>query len=99
MTAHSGQQNRFSNPVPIYGLLEFDTPYDENKITGFFEYCQNNGWVDDAVIAQSQKQAKELWHLRENISESLSRNKSMKHDVAVRLVKRASSEGLMSALM
>jgi FAD/FMN-containing dehydrogenase len=87
VTTHTGQPNPFQTPTPVYGLLEFDTPHDDTKITGFFEHCQTSGWVGDAVIAQSQKQARELWQLRENISESLAPHKPLKHDVAVRLEK------------
>jgi FAD/FMN-containing dehydrogenases len=89
VTAHTGQQSPVSNSELVYGLLGFDRPYDETKITGFFGLCQNNSWVDDAVISQSQMQAKELWQLRENISESIAPHKTLKHDVAVRLEKMA----------
>jgi FAD/FMN-containing dehydrogenase len=88
---HAGQQNPFShsgpNPAPFYGLLEFDTPHEEPNITSFFEHCQNNGCVEDAHIAQSEKQAKELWQLQENISESLAPHKPIRDDVEARLEK------------
>lgn len=91
VTAHTGQRtpfkNAFPNPAPVYGLLEFDTPHNQDAITSFFEHCLNNHWISDAVIAQSEQQAKKLWELRENISESLWPYKPLKHDVAVRLEK------------
>lgn len=91
VTAHTGQHSPFKNtsttPAPCYGLLEFDTPNKANTITDFFAQCQQQGWIDDAVISQSERQSKELWQLRENVSESLSPHKPLKHDVAVRMEK------------
>ncbi|MFA5630013.1 MAG: FAD-binding oxidoreductase [Porticoccaceae bacterium] len=85
VTAHTGQPSPFTTPAPCYGLLEFDAPHDEEAISDFFAHCQSHGWIDDAVIARSERQARTLWQLRENISESLSPRKPLKNDVAVRL--------------
>ena len=87
VTAHTGQHNPFANPAPVYGLLEFDTPHNPDATADFFDHCQTRGWVCDAIINQSERQAKELWQLREQISESLWPYKPLKHDVAVRLEK------------
>jgi FAD/FMN-containing dehydrogenase len=91
VTAHTGQytpfKDAFTNPAPVYGLLEFDTPHNPDAIAYFFDHCPTSGWVCDAIISQSGRQSKELWQLRENISKSLSPHKPLKHDVAVRLVK------------
>lgn len=97
--AHTGQQNPFARPAPCYGLLEFDTPHGDEQITGFFEHCLNNGWIEDAVTSQSIQQARELWQLRENISESLSPYKPLKNDVAVRLEKLPEFIGQMELLL
>ena len=85
--AHTGQRDPFARPAPCYGLLEFDTPGGGEAVMDFFEHCLANGWVDDAVVAQSERQARDLWRLREDISESLSAHKPLKNDVAVRLEK------------
>ena len=85
VTAHTGQQNPFAEPAPVYGLLEFDTPDDEDRITDFFQTCVDNGWIGDGIVGQSIRQARELWQLRENISESLAPRKPLKNDLAVRL--------------
>jgi len=87
VTAHTGQPSPFTTPAPCYGLLEFDAPHDENITTDFFEHCLASGWIENAVISQSIQQARQLWQLRENISESLSAHKPLKNDVAVRLEK------------
>ncbi|HLS99183.1 MAG: FAD-binding oxidoreductase [Porticoccaceae bacterium] len=85
VTAHTGQQNPFANSAPCYGLLEFDRPRDDNDIVMFFDECRRRGWMEDAVISQSEGQSRQLWQLRENISESLSRHRPLKHDIALRL--------------
>lgn len=42
------------------------------------------GWVTDAVLAQSERERKNLWYLRENIPEAQRRaGASLKHDVSV----------------
>ncbi|MFA5494470.1 MAG: FAD-binding oxidoreductase [Porticoccaceae bacterium] len=99
VTAHTGQQNPFARPAPCYGLLEFDAPHSDEQITGFFAHCLNNHWIEDAVIGQSIQQARELWQLRENISESLVPFKPLKNDVAVRLEKLPEFIERMEALL
>jgi FAD/FMN-containing dehydrogenase len=42
------------------------------------------GWVTDAVLAQNERERKNLWYLRENIPEAQRRaGASLKHDVSV----------------
>jgi FAD/FMN-containing dehydrogenase len=50
-----------------------------------FEHCAEQGWLADGVISQSETQAKELWRLREDISESISEHQPYKNDIAVRI--------------
>jgi len=85
---HTGQQYPFNGSASCYGLLEFDTVEDE-QLTGFFSQCQSRGILQDAIVGQSIEQGRELWQLRENISESLSPFAPLKHDVSVRLEKMA----------
>lgn len=99
VTAHTGQQNPFAAPAPVYGLLEFDTPHNPDAIANFFEYCLSNAWLADAVISQSESQSQQLWRLRENISESLSPHKPLKHDVSVRLEKLSEFIERMAGLL
>ncbi|MBI2712051.1 MAG: FAD-binding oxidoreductase [Bdellovibrio sp.] len=70
-----------------YVLLEVERPESSNGqklldewLAGLFE----RGLVHDGVLAQSPKEAKELWGLRENISESLAhRGFVHKNDIAL----------------
>ena len=50
-----------------------------------FEQCAEQGWLADGVISQSESQARELWRLREDISESISEYLPYKNDLAVRI--------------
>jgi len=52
-------------------------------ITGF-EHALAQGWVDDAVVAESAQQRDTLWQLRETIPEAqVVEGASIKHDVSV----------------
>lgn len=88
VTAHTGLTAPLTTATPFYGLLEFDEPAGgEQAVLDFFLYCQERGWVDDGVIAHSERQAVSLWRLREDISESLAAARPLKHDIAVTLAK------------
>jgi FAD/FMN-containing dehydrogenase len=50
-----------------------------------FERCVEQGWISDGVMSQSLTQAKTLWRLREDISESLSHETPYKNDISVRV--------------
>ena len=50
-----------------------------------FEACVMEGWVEDGVISQSLSQAENLWKLREDMSETLSRWKPYKNDISVNI--------------
>ena len=46
------------------------------------EQCMEEGWVIDAVMSQSVAQARALWWLREDISETISRWTPYKNDIS-----------------
>ena len=75
----------FEGTAPYYALLEFEaiseTALDETM--EIFEHCVEQGWVLDGVISQSETQAKNLWRLREGISESISIHTPYKNDISV----------------
>jgi len=50
-----------------------------------FEDCVEAGWVLDGVVSQSISQARNLWRLREDISETLSFAKPYKNDISVQV--------------
>ena len=74
---------RPSSLAPWYVLAEF-SDISTYSLEFWLEARFNSGEVLDAVIAQSETQAKQLWRLRENISEAQKiEGISIKHDISV----------------
>lgn len=82
-----GLPKPFETDAPFYILLEFenDSEARENKVLETFEYCAEQGWVLDGVMSQSEQQARDLWRLREDISESINAFTPYKNDLSVRM--------------
>lgn len=74
----------FSKKYPYYILIEIEEKYKQEALT-IFESLLNQNQIEDGILSQSFEQAQNLWALRENISESLSRYNPYKNDVAVRI--------------
>ena len=73
--------------APFYVLLEFehqgaDAP---DQVMRLFEQCVQAGWVLDGVLSQTLAQARELWLLRESMSETLARWLPYKNDIGLRI--------------
>lgn len=73
---------------PWFVLLELNDGGEEgllqDSLTAFMGERLEGGEVTDGVLAQSRDQVRQLWALRENISEAQKREGvSIKHDVAV----------------
>ncbi len=83
--AHGQVQAPFETEAPYYALLEFEAVSDQvmDEAMRLFEQCVENGWVLDGVISQSETQAKNLWMLREGISESIAPRTPYKNDISV----------------
>jgi FAD/FMN-containing dehydrogenase len=81
---HQGLQRPFETPAPYYALLEFEQPDDAamEQAMAVFEYCVEQGWVLDGAASQSVAQARALWRLREDISETISRWTPYKNDIS-----------------
>ncbi|MCC6135365.1 MAG: FAD-binding oxidoreductase [Candidatus Contendobacter sp.] len=82
-----GLHRPFDVATPYYVLIEFDNLEQLHTDTALalFEQCAEQGWLADGVISQSESQAKELWRLREDISESIAEYQPYKNDLAVRI--------------
>ncbi len=76
----------FATKVPFYLLLEVEHEDEDisESLSELFEHCFEEGWISDGVISQSPTQRKDLWNLREFISESLSPMSPYRNDVSVR---------------
>jgi len=82
-----GLHRPFDAATLYYVLMEFENPDQRYTDTALalFEQCAEQGWLTDGVISQSESQAKELWRLREDISESIAEYLPYKNDLAVRI--------------
>ncbi|EKT4523675.1 FAD-binding oxidoreductase [Pseudomonas putida] len=79
----------FETDCPFYALLEFEASNEDvaNEALATFEHCVEQGWVLDGVMSQSEAQLKNLWKLREYISETISHWTPYKNDISVTVSK------------
>ena len=75
----------FATDCPFYALLEFEATTEAvaNAALSVFEHCMEQGWVLDGVMSQSEHQLRNLWKLREYISETISHWTPYKNDISV----------------
>jgi FAD/FMN-containing dehydrogenase len=85
VTEHQGIPRPFDTATPFYALLEFEALSEAmaDEAMALFEHCVEQGWVLDGVMSQSETQAKNLWRLREDISETIARYTPYKNDISV----------------
>ena len=79
---HTDLAAPFGDRNAFYALLEIDEDAADPAMA-LFEHCVAQGWVRDGVLSQSLDQARKLWRLREDISETLSRWQPYKNDISV----------------
>ena len=82
--ARHGHSRPIAEPTAFYALIEVDEPAADVAMA-IFATCVEQGWISDGVMSQSLTQAKTLWRLREDISESLSHEMPYKNDISVRV--------------
>jgi FAD/FMN-containing dehydrogenase len=70
--AHRKLRAPFANPASHYALVEFEGPVEREALEAWVASLFERGVVTDGVLAQSATEARDLWALRESISESLS---------------------------
>ena len=83
-----GVTDPFDAPHPFYVLLELTSPRAGDDLRSDLESalakCLDDDIVGDAVFAESEQQARNLWRIRETIPEAQTREgASIKHDVSV----------------
>jgi FAD/FMN-containing dehydrogenase len=91
--AHRGRaaQGPFQRPSALYVLVEVETAtageaglaLAHDELVDRLGAAQEAGDIDDAIVAATAQQARDLWALREDISESLHRHRPHKNDVAL----------------
>lgn len=80
--AHSDLHKPEIQKSKFYVLMEIENQ-DRQACLNLFEIALKNHLIVDAVLSQNTEQAKNLWSLRENISESIQAYQAYKHDVSV----------------
>jgi glycolate oxidase subunit GlcD len=87
--AEKGLQRPFDTVGNFYALIEFENTGESVMDTAMaaFERCMESGWALDGTMSQNMTQAKTLWRLREDISETISRFTPYKNDISVQVSK------------
>lgn len=82
-----GLQRPFETQGVYYALIEFENLNDMvmEQAMAAFEHCVEEGWALDGALSQNTTQARNLWRLREDISETISRFTPYKNDISVRV--------------
>ena len=85
VSTHAGVNRPFDTQTPFYALIEFENTDSslEAKVFAAVEEMMEQGLVVDAVMSQSIAQARALWRLREDISETISQWTPYKNDISV----------------
>ncbi len=81
----TGLPRPFAARAPFYVLLEFEGEHASTveQALQLFASAVEHGWVVDGVLSQSETQARQLWRLREDISETLAEHTPYKNDISV----------------
>ena len=89
VTDSTGLSRPFETESPYYVLVEVENDSEQSleESMNIFEHCMEQGWVEDGTVSQNAQQAKDLWRLREDISEATSAFQPYKNDVSVRISK------------
>ena len=84
VVAHQGLPPPFATPAAYYALLEIEQDGDAvmELAMALFERCVESGCVVDGTVSQSLGQARALWRLREDISETIARWTPYKNDIS-----------------
>lgn len=82
-----GLQRPFETESEFYALIEFENLAEQELeiAMSLFESCLEEGWIVDGTISQNSIQAQNLWRLREDISETISKFTPYKNDISVKV--------------
>jgi FAD/FMN-containing dehydrogenase len=86
VVARQGLARPFAAATPCYTLIEVEVASDDDleQALQVFDTLRAAGLVNDGVLAQSEAQTRDLWRLREDISDTLAPWQPHKNDIAVR---------------
>jgi FAD/FMN-containing dehydrogenase len=86
---HKDLKAPFGEPHPYYLLAEIEVQAEPvlEKALEIFEKGMEEGWIQDGIQSQTPQQARDLWRLREDISEATSPYTPYKNDISVRIAR------------
>ena len=89
LIAQQGLRAPFDGASPFYVLAEYERQgeHSDRELEAIVEQAMAEGEADDAVVSQTIAQAKSLWQLRENISETIARWTPYKNDISATVSK------------
>jgi FAD/FMN-containing dehydrogenase len=82
LKTHPQTPRPFTETSSYYLLVTWECS-DHTLVQGFLTDCLELGLIIDAVVADSHQTAANLWSIRENISESLSKHRIHKNDISL----------------
>lgn len=85
VVARHGLNRPFEDTAPVYALIEFESARESDRqaALGAYEHCHAEAWVGQGTISHSGREARDLWRLRDDISETLSQWSPYKNDLSV----------------
>jgi FAD/FMN-containing dehydrogenase len=86
---HSNLKKPFAGDFPYYLLCEIEITGESvlERALALFEKGVEQGWIEDGIQAQTPQQARDLWRLREDVSEATAPYSPYKNDISVRIAK------------
>jgi len=101
VTAMGRAGRPFATVCPFYVLIEIEKQDDStlDRVMELIESAIEKGLVLDGTLSQNEKQSKEFWSLRENITESTSHKQPYKNDISVRISKVPEFLNRMTAIL
>ena len=95
-----GAKSPFQNISPFYVLLEIEQTGEEGELEQLLESLFEKGLITDATVAANSTQFKELWGLRENITESLAAHGQVrKNDISLAIDKLGAFISALQSLL
>lgn len=96
--SHGSSNFPLESRHPFYILMEIEEA-DQDVALSIFEKALEKDQIKDGTLSQNSNQAKALWKLREDISESISSYHPYKNDICVRTSQMSDFLNQMDALL
>ncbi|KAI8084787.1 uncharacterized protein BX664DRAFT_300287 [Halteromyces radiatus] len=88
---HFNHKEVMAKDYPFYILIETsgsNKDHDDQKLTSYLEQMMINGIAQDGVVAQDQQQMRDLWGIRDGLTEALGKEPAVyKYDISIPVAK------------